>query len=399
MSPAVPIPTPFHPRTSALCTSHRWKDWAGYHAVCHYGDGHLPEYFALRNAAGLLDVTPLFKYRVEGPDSTEFLSYVMTRNVRKLKVGRVGYTTWCNEHGKLLDDGTVMHLGENRYRVTSADPSFGWLLEQAERFDVELEDQSETLGALAVQGPCSREVLLQCAGSDVAELRYFGVMDARLDGVPVEVSRTGFTGDLGYEIWCPADEATRVWDAVVEAGRDFSLQPAGLDALDMTRVEAGFVLNGVDYFSAHHCLIEAQKSTPYELDLGWTVHLDRAPFVGQQALRAERAAGSRFAFVGLDVDWESLESLFDSFGLPPQLPAGAWRDGRPLYSGRRQVGRATSGSWSPTLKKNLALATIDTAFSSVGMVVDLEVTVEYERRRVPARVVNKPFFDPPRKRA
>ncbi|MFG0319134.1 MAG: aminomethyltransferase family protein [Planctomycetota bacterium JB042] len=398
----MPLRSPFHDRTSALCESHRWKDWSGYLAVCHYGPCHTPEYFAYRHACGLLDVTPLFKYLVTGRDAGRFLSFVLTRDVDRLRVGRVAYVTWCDERGRLLDDGTVTRLDGDRYRLTAAEPSFAWLDRHSRGFDVAIADVGREVCALALQGPTSRAVLAAATDADLERLPFFGHVRADLDGNPVELTRTGYTGDLGYEIWMENDRALPVWDALTAHGRDHGLVPAGLDALDMTRVEAGFVLAGVDYTSAKDCLADHQASTPDELDLGWTVRLDRDPFVGQDAIRAERAAGSRFAFVGLDVDWVELEERFAALGLPPDVPPSAWRDPRPVYAdaaGRRQVGRATSGTFSPTLKRNLALATVESRYAAPGTRLRIEATVEYERCTVTATVAPRPFFDPPRKRA
>ncbi len=392
-------PTPFHPRTSALCTSLRWKEWAGYHAVCSYGTLHEPEYHAVRQAAGLLDVTPLQKFDVSGPDAAEFLAYVSARDVRKLKVGQVGYGCWCDERGKVLDDGTVTRREEQRFRVTSADPSWAWFQRHARGFDVVIEDVTERIAALALQGPRSRAILEDvCDGGDVGALGFFRATSTRIAGVPVDVTRTGYTGDLGYELWMPAEDALTVWDAVTEAGAPHAMLPMGLDALDVCRVEAGFVLMGVDYFSARRCLIDSQTSTPYELGLGWTVHVKRGPFLGRDALRAEKAAGSAWGFVGLVVDWDALEALYDSFGLPPQLPTHAWRDAVPVYHEGVQVGQATSGAWSPILKQDLALASVHGRHAQPGRRLELEVTVEYRRRTVPAVVTATPFFDPERKR-
>ena len=395
----MPIPTPFHDRTAALCESYRWKDWAGHYAVCAYGACHEPEYYAIRHAAGLLDVTPLYKYRVAGPDAARLLSWVLCRDVTRLKPGRVAYSTWCDGDGYLLDDGTVTYLEGNEYRLTSADPSYAWLCSQAERYEVEIEDVTTLMAALALQGPTSRDILRSCTDADLDGLRFFGHTRARLDGRPLEITRTGYTGDLGYELWMANDDALPVWDALIAHGPDYGLLPIGLDALDMSRVEAGFILQGIDYTSARQALVNSQKSTPFELDLGWTVHLDRDPFIGQTALKAERARGSRLAFAGLVVDWCELEALYETHGLPPGVTASAWRDARPVYCQGRQVGRATSGSFSPTLKQNLALATLDADQAAPGTQLELEVTVEYERRAVSAVVTPKPFFDPKRKRA
>lgn len=407
----MPIPSPFHSRTSKLCTSLRWKDWAGYHAVCSYRTCHEPEYFAFRHAAGLIDVTPLFKYEVYGPDAAALLAQITVRDITKLGVGRVTYLCWCDDDGKVVDDGTVSRLDEDYFRVTAAEPSLSWFERMARGYQVTLEDSTQRWGALALQGPNSRDILKQVSDVDMDDLGFFRVVRARLDGVEVFISRTGYTGDLGYEIWVDTSAgstastgsgtaAERVYDALTEAGRNFGLLPAGLDAMDVTRIEAGFIMNGVDYFSAHHCLTEMRKSSPYELGLGWTVKLDRGPFVGQAALAREKRAGSARLFVGLDVAWTDLEQVFAGYGLPPEISSAAWRDGRPVYDrDGRWIGQATSGVWSPTLKKNLALAQLEASFAIPGENVEIELTAEYRRHRVTATVVKPPFFNPPRKRA
>jgi aminomethyltransferase len=397
----MPVPTPFHPRTAALCTSFRWKDWAGFYAVCSYDTNHDREYFAFRQATGLLDVSPLFKYRVEGRDAAEFLAFVMTRDIRKVKPRQVTYCCFCDSKGKVIDDGTVARLDDSIYRVTSASPSLRWLQEHARGFSVEITDESESVAALALQGPTSRDVLRDaCGGSgDLDSLRFFRIMEARIGQARVEVSRTGYTGDLGYEIWMKNEAALEVWDRIQQAGEPHGLVPAGLDALDVTRMEAGFILQGVDYYSATRCPIESRKSSPFEIGLGWTVDLDRDPFLGQEALRREKTSGSRWALVGLEISWEELEALYEEHGLPPHLPATAWRTAVPVYDGERQIGRATSGSWSPLLKQNLALASVEEKYSRLGTNIRIEHTAEFERRTVTAKVVARPFFDPERKKA
>lgn len=395
----MPVPSPFHARTSALCVSQRFKDWAGFLAVCSYESSHEAEYFAFRNATGLLDASPLFKYEVSGADAAEFLAFVTTRDIRKLGEGRVTYGCLCDEDGKLIDDGTVARLPSGKFRVTTASPAFRWLDLHCRGFEVEVRDVTESTAALAVQGPTSAAVLGELIGNGIEQLRFFGIAGASVGGIEVEISRTGYTGDLGYEVWVPAGDALQLWDLLVGAGAVHGLRPAGLDALDVTRIEAGFVLQGVDYFSAPRCLIDARKSTPYEAGLGWTVTLDREPFVGQTALVRERDRGRAWQLVGLEISWDAIESLYDSYGLPPKLPSGACRDGVPVYDGRGQVGQATSSTWSPILKKYLALATLRSDRAKIGEQLEIEHTVEYERRRVLATVVDRPFFDPERKRA
>ncbi|HVT60472.1 MAG TPA: aminomethyltransferase family protein [Thermoanaerobaculia bacterium] len=398
----MPIPSPFHERTSKLCTSYRWKDWSGYAAVCSYDTTHEREYFAFRESAGLLDVSPLFKYEVHGPDAAALLSRMMVRDVSKLKVGRVGYSCWCDDHGKVIDDGTVTRLGEDHYRVTAADPTYHWLQAVGRGLRVTIEDSSARLAVVALQGPRSREILRAASDADMDGLKFFGATRARLDGVEVWITRTGYTGDLGYEVWGEREGALRIWDALIDAGRPHGIEPAGLDALDVSRIEAGFILLGVDYFSAPKVILEARKSTPFELGLGWIVDFERASFpsfIGREALAAERKRGSAWALVGLEVAWEALEALYESFSLPPSLPATARRDGLPVYDDEgRQVGQVTSHTWSPILKKYIALSSVRASQAAPGTILQMEHTVEFERRKVPAKVLEPPFFDPERKR-
>ena len=377
-----------------------WKDWAGYYAVRSYATYPEREYFAIRHTAGLIDVTPLFKYEVQGPDAAEFLSGIMVRNIRKQKVGQVWYCCWCDDAGKVVDDGTVARLDETHYRVTSAEPSLAWFSRFMRGFDATIEDSSRQIGALSLQGPSSRGILSSVCDDSVDALKYFRLMKTRIAGADVVVSRTGYTGDLGYEVWVKNDDALVVYDALLEGGAAYGLLPAGLDPMDITRIEAGYILNGVDYYNANHCMIESRKSTPYELDLGWMVRVKRPAFNGSAALKAEKRDGPKRVLAGLELDWDEHEALFAREGLPPEIPAAAWRQPMPVYDDTGdQVGYANSGTWSPTLKKNLALATLKSGFGDVGRRLQFEVTVEYRRLTVTATVVKKPFFDPERKRA
>jgi glycine cleavage system T protein (aminomethyltransferase) len=400
----MPIASPFHERTQPLCTSYRWKDWAGYYAVCSYDTTHDREYFAFRETAGMIDVTPLYKYEVRGPDAAALLGRMTVRDVAKLKVGRVGYCCWCDDEGKVIDDGTVSCLDPEHYRLTAADPTYDWLARLGRGHDVAVEDSSRRLAALAIQGPTSREVLRAAGVEGIDGLKFFGVSPARIDGLEVWVSRTGYTGDLGYEVWVEAAGALRLWDALAAAGRPHGLEPAGLDALDLTRIEAGFIMLGVDYFSSHRVVLESRKSSPFEIGLGWTVKLDREPFVGAPALAAERQGGSPWQLVGLEASWEELEALYEGYGLPASLPPRASREPLPVYAegaygGRGpQVGRVTSHCWSPLLKRYLGLASVRAAHAAPGTRLQLEHTVEWERHTVTATVVATPFFNPPRKR-
>jgi aminomethyltransferase len=395
----MPIPSPFHERTSHLCTSYRWKDWAGYCAVSSYDTSHEREYFAFREAAGLLDVTPLYKYEVTGKDAAALLGRMMVRDVTKLKVGRVAYTCWCDDGGKVVDDGTVARLAEDHFRVTAADPTLHWLHALSRGFDVAIEDSSARLAALALQGPTSRDILKSVTDADLDKLKFFGVTEAKIGSIPGWISRTGYTGDLGYEIWVESDQAIATWDALIEAGHAYGIEPAGLDALDVSRVEAGYVLLGNDYFSAKKVVLESRKSTPHELGFGWMVDLKRGSFIGRDAIEAELKRGSIWQLVGLEISWEELEALYASFNLPPSLPVTARRDALPVYAeDGRQIGQATSHTWSPILKKYLAIASVRRGFETLGDKLLIEHTVEYERRQVTATVAKLPFYDPERKR-
>ncbi len=395
----MPIATPFHPRTLASCTSLLYKDWAGYYAVRSYDTAHDREYFAFRHACGLIDVTPLYKYDVRGKDAARHLARVMVRDIRKLKLKQVMYVCWCDDDGKMIDDGTVSRLDEDHYRLTSSEPAWHWLARTSRGLEVTIGDVSDQIAALSVQGPTSRDAVDAACDGAISALKFFRLERARIDGADVIISRTGYTGDLGYEIWMKNDDALRVYDAIMAAGRAYGMEPAGLDAMDVTRVEAGFILNGVDYYSSLRCLIPSRKSTPYELGLGWMVNLKHEPFIGREALVRENQTGPSRALVGLEVDWNETERLFRVHGLPPEVHTGAWRDSRPVYDTRGVfIGQATSGAWSPLLKKNLALATVKAEHARPGTVVRFEMTIEYERRAVKATVVKTPFFDPERKR-
>jgi len=395
----MPIGTPFHPRTSALCESMSWRDWAGYFAVSAYEATHEREYNAIRQAAALIDVSPLFKYRVSGRDATRLVDRIVTRDVPKMAVGQVSYTHWCDGDGKVIDDGTVSRLGPELYRWTAAEPNLRWIRQNAYGLEVEIEDVSDRLAALALQGPTSREILRTCAEGDVASLKYFRVMPSAIGGVPVEISRTGYTGDLGYEIWVAAERALALWDALVDAGRAYDITPAGMLALDVARIEAGLILLDVDYTSAKRALIPSQKYSPYEIGLGRLVSLKKGPYVGLAALKAEAARGAARELVGLDVSWSDVERLHEEAGLAPQLPATASRASVPVYLDGVQVGRASSTTWSPTLKRLIALATVRSDAAAPGTTLHVELTVDHRRREASATVVKLPFFDPPRKRA
>jgi aminomethyltransferase len=378
----------------------KYKEWAGYYAVCSYDMLHDPEYYAFRNSAGLLDVTPLFKYSVKGPDAAAFLSRIMVRNIAKLEVGRVSYCCWCNDDGKVIDDGTVMRRSDQEFFVTSADPSYSWFSRFLRGYKVELEDISDKVCGLALQGPTSRDILKKICDADMDGLKFFTTRQAKGDGYEMYISRTGYTGDLGYEIWVENKDALKLYDAIMSAGKNYDIRPAGLDALDVTRVEAGLILKDIDYYNALHALVDDRMSSPYEISLGWTVDLKRDPFNGQAALQAEKRNGSKWAIVGLDIDWPQLEELYYKKGLPPVIGSHAWRSSIPVFADKdrkNQAGYATSGTWSPILKKNIALATLEKRYDTIGSELQFEVMVEHKRHTVSAIVTKPQFYNPERK--
>jgi aminomethyltransferase len=391
--------TPFHERTAALCQSHAWRRWAGHVVASSYELSHEREYHSIRSAAALLDVSPLYKYLVRGAHAARLLDRVVTRDVMRASVGQVLYTTWCDGAGKVLDDGTVARLEERSFRMTSADPNLRWLESNAHGLEVTIEDVSGSTAALAVQGPSSRAILQQLADRDLGSLKYFRLTEARLSGIAATVSRTGYTGDLGFEIWLDAADALALWDALMEAGTPYGITPAGMLALDVARIEAGLMLIDVDYVSSRKALIGSQCSSPFELDLGWSVSLAKGPFVGKAALEREASRTPQWQFAGLEVDWDALEALHAQAGLAPHVPAAAWRASVPVYAGSEQAGYATSGVWSPLLKKYIALAHLRAPWAAPGTALQMEITVEHRRRRAEVQVVKKPFFDPGRKRA
>jgi aminomethyltransferase len=391
--------TPFHPRTAALSQGQAWRRWAGHTVLSSYELYHDREYSAIRNAAALIDVSPLYKYAITGPDAERLLDRVLPRDMTKAKLHQVMYTPWCDTAGKVIDDGTVSRLDDQRFRLTAADPNWRWLHQNAVGMNVTIDDVSASIAAVSLQGPTSRDILKGIAEADLDTLRFFRLTRASIRGIPVTISRTGYTGDLGYEIWVDAGRAVELWDALMDGGEAYGITPTGILALDIARIEAGLLMIEVDYVSAHHALIEAQTSSPYELGLGWTVNLEKEPFIGQAALAEERQRESAWEFRGIEVEWESLEQLYSEVGLPPKIPTVAWRTSAPVYVQGVQVGYATSGCWSPLLKKYIAMAHLESRYARLDTPVHMEVTVEHRRKEAKARVTELPFLDLERKRA
>jgi len=394
----VPVGTAFHKQTLALCESLNYREWSGYYTVSVYEMHHEHEYNAIRNSAALIDISPLFKYRITGPDATRFVNRVISRDINKVAIDQVIYCCWCDPDGKVIDDGTISRLGENDYRWTAADPSLRWFKQNALALDVHIEDISEQVAALALQGPTSAKLLQSITDADIANLKYFRVTRGQIAGVLVDISRTGYTGDLGFEIWMPWKNAGKVWDELTKKGKAFDIHPAGMIALDIARIEAGLILIEVDYTSSKKALIAAQKYSPAEIGLGKLVDLKKDNFVGREALaREKKNGGAERSLVGLEINWNEVEALYDKLGMAPQVPSTASRVAVPVYRNGKQVGKATSTTWSPTLKKMIALACVNRDQSSVGATLNIEMTVEAVRHSVSAKVVALPFFNPPRK--
>jgi aminomethyltransferase len=394
------VGTAFHPRTSLLNRKMQWREWSGYFASSAYADAHDIEYNAIREAAALIDVSPLYKYVIGGPDALRLVDRVVTRDATRLAVGGVLYTPWCDEHGKVVDDGTIHHLDDGRFRWTAADPQLRWLRQNSAGLDVTVTEETEATAALALQGPLARDVLEAATGESFGHLRYFRRRPSKIGKVAVDVSRTGYTGDLGYELWIPAAGAVKTWDALMVAGKPFGIRPAGMLALDVVRLEAGLILIEADYTSARHAMNPEQNYSPGEIGLGRLVSFDKGDFVGRLALEREaKAGGPARRLVGIQLDWYDIEGLYDAQGLPPAISPIVDRSPVPVFAGGRQVGRATSHGWSPILKQAIALASVGPQLEPIGTRLSVEWTVEGRRGRVGATVVELPFLDLPRKRA
>ena len=395
----MPSGTPFHSRTSALCTSQNWRIWSGYLVASSYEVMHDYEYHAIRNSAGLIDISPLYKYDLRGRDALKLVNRVITRDAAKCAVGQALYGCLCANDGAVIQDGTVFCLAENHYRFHLADPSYRWLELNARGLDMSIAEVSEQVAALALQGPNALKILQLVVDAELSRLRFFRLISGRILDIPVIVSRTGYTGDLGYELWIDANHAERIWDLLTDKGKILGIKAAGMLALDVARLEAGFILLEVDYIGAEKALIQSQRYSPYEIGLGWTVDLEKAHFIGARELRRRHPEGPARQIVGLEIDLEDFEYLYQQAGLPPLFPSTAWRGAVPLYRDDHQVGHATTGAWSPTLKKYIALATVERAYVVPGTRLKMEVLIVNRRRLTSATVVKTPFFDPPRKRA
>lgn len=399
--------TPFHPRAVPLNQSWDWRRWAGYIVASKYEMTHEREYYAIRNSATLIDVSPLYKYEFVGADVERFFGRLLIRDIRTCKVGQAQYTCWCNEDGEALEDGVILRLADERFRLTVAEPNLAWFEDNALGYDVTITDISEQYAILAVQGPHSRTIIQQLTDIDISSIRYYGLVETMVAEQPALIVRAGFTGDLGYEIWVSAtstssgqaEKALTLWDALMHVGAGYELTPAGMLALDVARIEAGLLLLDVDFGSAKYAWIASQRSSPLELGFEWMLRgIEERRFIGRNAIRNELQTGSTYAFVGLEVDWLDYETQFLHIGLPVSMDKTAQRHSIPLYADDVHIGYATSHTYSPLLKKHIALATIKPEFAQLGTQVDVEVTIDHVRKTASATVVKLPFFNPRRKR-
>jgi len=395
------VGTAFFERQRELNTKLSWSEWSGYHAAAVFADFVDIEYNAIREAAAVIDVTPLYKYEVSGTDAAALLDRVVTRDISTMALDQVIYTPWCDEEGKVIDDGTLTRLDGNRFRVTAADPSYRWFAMNATGLDVRVDDISEGTAGLALQGRLSRHVLERATGQDWFDLRYFRRRPTTIGGVGVDVTRTGYTGDLGYELWIPVEGALAVWDRLFEVGADYGIRPAGIQALDICRLEAGLILIEAEYTSARHAFAPELKYSPFEIGLGRLVKFDKAAeFTGKRALLAEREAGGpQRRLVGLELDWSAIEAMYARHDLAPQISPQVQRVPVPIHKEGVQVGRATSVGWGPTIKKMVGFGSVDKGLTKIGTRLSVEWTVEGERGKVGATVVPMPFLDLDRKRA
>jgi aminomethyltransferase len=395
--------TPFHERLEALNETGLWEHWSSYLTAQRYQSSDKFEYFAIRNSAGLFDSSPLFKYRIHGPDAERFLAGVMARDIRTCLPGHAQYTVWCDDRGFVIEDGVILRHGPNEFVLTAAEANLAYFQELIGRLDVAIEEITEDWAVLAVQGPKSRALLSALAPS-VAQLPYFGLTSTKIGKVPVHVSRTGFTGDLGYEIWVPAGEALTIWDAVWGVSRGQGVIPIGMTALYMARIEAGLVLLDVDFHSSRFAWTDADRTTPIELGLGWMFRdlaNDDRVFIGRDAIRAEIAGKtSRWKLSGLVVDWRDYDRIYERAGLIPPKDHTPVQDEYYIYDDElNQLGYATSQLYSPILQRHIALARVPLDRTAVGSRVKLELAVNHRYEYFDAHVARSPLFNPERRTA
>ena len=395
--------TPFYPRLSALNETMLWEHWAGYITPVQYQFSEKFEYYGIRNSAGIFDTSPLFKYRIFGDDATRFLAGVLARDIRNCKPNQAQYTIWCDENGWLIEDGVILRVAKNEYWLTSARPNLRYFHNLIGRANVQIEDISDQYGIVALQGPRSLDIL-QKLSKAVAKLPYFGITQTKIAKKPVTISRTGYTGDLGYELWIEQGDALLVWDALMDAGNDYNLIPFGVKALSMTRIEAGLILIDVDFQSARHAWVDEQRSTPLEVGLGWmfrNLAKSNRPFIGRKAIEQEIAGKtSRWKFVGLEVDWQTYEQTYNQLGLVAPKDHTPIEHSISLYNAETQwMGYATSFVYSSLLKKHIGLGKLPPEITDIGSEIYLEITINKLPHYVLTKVVPLPFYNPARKTA
>jgi aminomethyltransferase len=395
--------TPFHERTSALNETGLWSHWAGHLAANRYQVSDKFEYFAVRNAAGIFDTSPLYKYRIAGRDAERFLAGMLARDIRACPPSHAQYTTWLDDRGFVFEDAVIQRRGRDEYLLTTAEPNYAYFADRIGHLAVTVEDVSLDIGALAVQGPRSRELLARLVPA-VAEVPFFGITTGEIGDRPVTVTRTGYTGDLGYEVWCATPDALTVWDTLWEACDGYGVQAYGLAALYMLRIEAGLLLLGKDFDSSRFAFNDAHRSTPLELGWAWMfkglAEDDRA-FIGRKALEREIAdRSSRWRMSGLVVDWEDYDRVYGAAGLiPPKAHAPVHEDWMVYGGDSQRVGYATSFMYSPVLQRHIAMARVRPDLAKVGTRVFLEFTVDHHYQKVAAHVARLPLYNPERKAA
>jgi aminomethyltransferase len=373
--------TPFHERIVSLSRTDEWTSWNGY-AAARVIDTLSSEYFAIRSGCALMDITPMEKYRILGKGARDYLNRLLTRDISKLRPGRVSYVVWCNDEGKVIDDGTLFQLGESDYRLCAQHHNLDWLLISASGFDVRVECETHEIAALAVQGPTSYSVLTEAGIENVGKLKPFDFAVMQCRGIPVTVSRTGYTGDLGYELWVDPEKALSLWDSIFGIHDHYDIRAMGLSALEMARIEAGFIMPGFDFNTAGTTIRDGYDRSPYEVGLGWVVSLNKGHFTGRRALIAENSRPARRRLTGIIVDGNK--------------PLGEAL----IHAGKngRQVGEIKCAIWSPILKANLALADIEYAEGQPP--ARLWARIEYRRELkwmstwVECRAVTSPFYRP-----
>ena len=395
--------SPFHKRTSALNETGLWEHWSGTLAANRYQMSDKFEYFAVRNAAGVFDSSPLYKYRITGPDAEHFLSGVLARDIRTCAPGNAQYTAWCDDRGFVIEDGVILRLDRDDFLLTAAEPNLAWFEDLIGRERVAIEEVSDDYGVLAVQGPRSRDLLARLV-PEVAGIPFFGLAEGTIAGTPVTISRTGYSGDLGYEVWVPAKAALKVWDALWSSFDGYGVLPFGLAALYMLRIEAGLLLLDVDFSSSRFGWTDEDRSTPIELGWSWMLRGladdDRA-FIGRRAIEREIAdRTSRWRLTGLIVDWDDYDRTYDRAGLIPP------KDHTPIHEeyfvyddAGAQVGYATSLMYSPMLQRHIALTRVRPELAAPGTEVKLELDVNHRYEYVAARTARLPLYNPARKTA